>query len=574
MKTYYHHNFSIFLIIILTANFLYAQKHANIDSLKAVLFRQEGVEKVKTYDRIFNYYYLKNLDSAKVYVDKMLEESQRIGKPRYQAMAYDNLGIYYIQKKSYFPAEEALQKAINIEKQHRLIKILPSTYRILAGLYYYKGEHNKSIEYVYKALEIYDSIKDYEGVASCYNNIGNLHSDPHKAIDNYLKGLEIIDKYHIRHDKTNLYQNLANKYRQLNQYDSSYYYLQKAISIDRKNKSYGDLAYDYNQVALLLMKKNKDNDSVGFYFNKALEMAKKHKTDDIEHILINKAKWYYLLQKYDSAIVLLQQQLPRVKAKKEMNNIEKILYYLYMSKKNTGDYQGALKDLENLVDVQDSMEYNKTLIKINNLEEKYKNKKKELKIKHLEKVKKLDQKIKWLLGFIGLSILFVSLYIIRNLLVQKKRNEAEKKRIEADLRLKNKQLTSQALMMMQKNTLLNDILHSLSELKNIGTSTQKELVELKRKLKRSMRSENDWELFKQYFEMVNKDFFKKLKEINDKLTPSELKLCALIKLRFNIKESATLLNISPDSVKSVRYTLRKKLGLKRGDNLYDFLSNI
>jgi DNA-binding CsgD family transcriptional regulator len=150
----------------------------------------------------------------------------------------------------------------------------------------------------------------------------------------------------------------------------------------------------------------------------------------------------------------------------------------------------------------------------------------------------------------------------------------ETERIENDLQMKNKQLTSQALMMMQKNKLLNDILNSLAEIKSIGLDTNANIRDLKRKLKRGLNSERDWELFRHYFESVNKDFFEKLKKINSTLTPAELKLSALTKLRFNIKETAALLNISEGSIKSSRYILRKKLGLNREDNIYNFLNKL
>jgi len=294
----------------------------------------------------------------------------------------------------------------------------------------------------------------------------------------------------------------------------------------------------------------------------------------VPNILISKGKWYYLLKKYNKANVFLQEGLDLARKQQDLMAQQYALYYLYKSKQNKGAYKEAVTDLEDFIDVQDSINYNDALLRINQLQEKYENEKKQIKIEQLERIKSLDKRIKWMLYVIIAGILSVSVYTIRRLLKQRKQNKLEKEQIEQDLKFKNKQLTSQALMMMQKNTLLSEILASLQEVKNVGLSTQKDINELKRKLKRSMHSEDDWELFKQYFELINKDYFAKLKNINQKLTPAELKLCALTKLRFSIKETATLLNISPDSVKSSRSTLRRKLGLKRQDNLYEFLNSI
>ncbi len=87
-----------------------------------------------------------------------------------------------------------------------------------------------------------------------------------------------------------------------------------------------------------------------------------------------------------------------------------------------------------------------------------------------------------------------------------------------------------------------------------------------------MDLEKDWELFKMYFEEVNKNFYTHLRKISGELTPGDLKLAALVKLNLNIKEAAAVLNISPESLRKARYRLRKKLGLKHGENLSEFLN--
>jgi DNA-binding CsgD family transcriptional regulator len=86
-----------------------------------------------------------------------------------------------------------------------------------------------------------------------------------------------------------------------------------------------------------------------------------------------------------------------------------------------------------------------------------------------------------------------------------------------------------------------------------------------------MSSENDWNLFKLYFEQVNKNFFTKLQEKHERLTINDLKLAALIKLNMNIKEAAAVLNIEPDSLKRARYRLRQKFGLRTEQSLSEFL---
>lgn len=58
------------------------------------------------------------------------------------------------------------------------------------------------------------------------------------------------------------------------------------------------------------------------------------------------------------------------------------------------------------------------------------------------------------------------------------------------------------------------------------------------------------------------------------LTPNEVRLCILIRLNISSKEIARLINITPESVNKARYRLRKKIGLTRQKDLYQFLLSI
>jgi len=77
--------------------------------------------------------------------------------------------------------------------------------------------------------------------------------------------------------------------------------------------------------------------------------------------------------------------------------------------------------------------------------------------------------------------------------------------------------------------------------------------------------------FHQNVEVVNHEFNAKLKELYPELTEGELHLASLLRLKLNTKEIARLKNISPDSVKVLRYRLRKKFLLTNKMNIVDFL---
>ncbi|MCE7995776.1 MAG: hypothetical protein HEP71_27605 [Roseivirga sp.] len=60
----------------------------------------------------------------------------------------------------------------------------------------------------------------------------------------------------------------------------------------------------------------------------------------------------------------------------------------------------------------------------------------------------------------------------------------------------------------------------------------------------------------------NQQFQAQLQAICPSLTAYELRLCTYLKTNLSTKEIATLLNITPDSVKKAKHRLRKKLNIK------------
>jgi hypothetical protein len=129
--------------------------------------------------------------------------------------------------------------------------------------------------------------------------------------------------------------------------------------------------------------------------------------------------------------------------------------------------------------------------------------------------------------------------------------------------------------MMQKNQLLQELKTDLKGIAKTSLPESKQSLKmLTKNIERGLRSDNDWDVFKKYFEEVNQDFFTKLTDINSEITGADFKIAALVKLNLNIKESASILNIEPNSIKSARYRLRKKLNLKGEDSLGDFVRSL
>jgi len=142
----------------------------------------------------------------------------------------------------------------------------------------------------------------------------------------------------------------------------------------------------------------------------------------------------------------------------------------------------------------------------------------------------------------------------------------ENERLQQDIENKNRELGISTMHMTKQNEILGKIKSELSALK--GSKEIKSIIKL---VDQNMNPEKDWNMFEKAFNEADKGFFKKVQTTHPELTPSDLKLCAYLRLNMSSKEIAPLLNISTRSVEIKRYRLRKKLNLKHEAGLVNYL---
>ncbi|MGB5668054.1 MAG: hypothetical protein WBM53_14520 [Maribacter sp.] len=146
--------------------------------------------------------------------------------------------------------------------------------------------------------------------------------------------------------------------------------------------------------------------------------------------------------------------------------------------------------------------------------------------------------------------------------------ELEIQKAEELLELKNKELATSALQLVEKDEFLRELKSKLK--KNIGNINNPEINQVLKSISHS--NNNNWEEFKLRFTAVNERFYKKVTTEYPNLSQADQRICALIKLNFSSKEMAKLLGISVESVHTTRYRLRKKMGLPRSINLEEFIA--
>ncbi len=142
---------------------------------------------------------------------------------------------------------------------------------------------------------------------------------------------------------------------------------------------------------------------------------------------------------------------------------------------------------------------------------------------------------------------------------------------------KNNELMIQAMKLAEDNQFLMSIIKDIADLKSripIETGTDIPLISnLEHKLHTKINN-NIWKEFSDSFSKINPDFNKNLLNRHPDISPSEIKLCAMLRLNLSSKEIAAIFCQSIEGVRVSRTRLRKKLLLESEDNLVTYLMQI
>jgi DNA-binding CsgD family transcriptional regulator len=163
-------------------------------------------------------------------------------------------------------------------------------------------------------------------------------------------------------------------------------------------------------------------------------------------------------------------------------------------------------------------------------------------------------------------------------LAQLERQEKEitslrNEKLESELTFKGKELASATMMIINHSEFLRNLRSTIQQQILAGKINRVQGNELVNMIGNNLSEEDEWKLFQDNFDLIHQNFFRKLKERYPTLTPTDLKLCALLRLNYSSKEAASMLNISTRGVEAARYRLRKKMNLEESVNLVEFMLN-
>ncbi len=545
------------------------------------------------------YIYKRNYDTALLILSDLVDLRNEMGDSAAKAMAISQMAYVNYRAGNMNDAYDLIRKAQKLSEKYSDSNHI-AVDRFRHGVFAKKlSKYEEAISEYNKALEIYEAQGNEKMKASLLGNIGNLFFN----LDHLDKSIqyhnEAIDVHKKRNDSVQIagsLNDLGNSYYKKGLHEIALKCYSDAAEINRLIGNDIWLAYNTQNISTIYTDL-KHYDKALKYAQEALVLKKNGK--DPQSLLTSYATIgdiYYLNSDYKNALKYLDTAMNLSYELGVKNGLITILKNKARTYAAMGKYKQAYELRLKYADEKDSVFNEEKISAINEIEQKYESAKKEQQIKEMEYQQKIQKSREvFLIVMIAAVLLIFSLLVFA--ILQKRRkdkqihsqkeivfkkeqelavSELEKSRIAEDklqksLAYKSKQLSSHALHMMQKNNMLHEI---KDELKVVSEKDAPAVKRVNFLINESLRSDKDWDVFKLYFEEINKGFFESVKEINPELTTNDLRLCALIKLNMNSREMASVLNISPNSIKSARYRLKKKLGLDAEGDLETFVREI
>ncbi|MGB3182211.1 MAG: DNA-binding response regulator [Cyclobacteriaceae bacterium] len=139
---------------------------------------------------------------------------------------------------------------------------------------------------------------------------------------------------------------------------------------------------------------------------------------------------------------------------------------------------------------------------------------------------------------------------------------------------KERELSIKVMEAQQKNTALQEINGELKRIADSATGiVGHALRRIIRQIEQNTKDTNQWEEFKQYFEKSHPNFLDNLEKKFPRLTSQDLRLCTYIKIHMTTHEIADLRHVTPETIRTQKYRIKKKLKLSKEVDLSDFLNN-
>ncbi len=476
--------------------------------------------------------YSKALD----YAIRSKELAEKLGMKLEIALAVDAMGTIYDDFGDKDKSSEYYFRSLKIYEELKDQRGMAQSSSRIGVSYYKQKNYPKALEYLLVSLDLSRRTNSMDGVASNLNSIANVYADQENyilALKNYQEALQIAVKNSDLRMEGSSSLNIGSTYLKMKNYPLSIQYLDRALTIFNKLKNQLRIAKCQVQVGEYCLA-TRD-------YRKGLEYA----GEALDH----SRKMGFMEVELSAAQLLRRLSLAMRDTLKAYNYA--ILESLIKDSLTSGEKQKSLTKLEAQYQF-DKEQTRKTIAQ-----------------------QKKDY-ITIILIIILVSGIVILLLIWGRQKVKAKNAILRKESLEKELEFKNKEMVINVMSLMKKNEMLSDLSEKLMKIE--GEAKTDESKDTIKKVAKELQKSQEEEILNEFslrFKEVHGEFYNKLLEKFPSLSPSELKLCAFLRLNMSSKDIAALTGQRVSSLETARYRLRQKLGISNSEvNLITFLSQL
>lgn len=533
-------------------------RHRELDSLKVLLANSQGDDRQRAdlYNAIGYAYWIINPDSSLSYGTKAMLLSQKLG----------------------YPSGESFSK------------------RIIGVAHWAQGNTDKALDHLTASHALYKALNDREGQANTILNMGLVHADLEHygtALEHYQTAVATFTSLGLDGRIATTFTKMAHVYLELDQFDRAEGYLLDALETHTAHGFKYGMAEAHNGLGLLYLEKGDTELAYNHIQLSILIGTPLLDKDGLTSNLIVLGNIHIREGQLERAEVSLLQALQQA----EENHLKKHRLAIYGALKELRTLQkrpeAALVLANRFIALKDSLYHIQRTQQHAHWASQYTSWQNERDALLAQNRNMPSWPVLLLLVLVPPLALYLFQQIrkspslgdpkevkkLRAELLQARQDlsHAQKKGKEManELETKNQELVAHALNIAHKNEFLQSLRAQTADLmENPQPQSAGGLKSLYLALQHHLASNRDWEDFKIIFETVHSEFYPKLTAKHPNLKANDLKICSFIRLNLSIKEIANIMAVSPDSIKTARYRLRKKLQLSPNQDIVTYLVDI
>jgi len=469
---------AILLFFALTCGALSAQ--VNPDSLRQIwddVTRHDTV-RLNALQGLASAYLHNSPDSARTFARLQLEFARKKNLLKWQSRALNVIGLTYRFQSDYATSLQYFEQSIALLEKTGDRNFLSAVYGNMGGVYRLQSNFPKAVDYIKKSLSLAEETGDRKRAADANVSIATIYYDDTgdlvKSLEYLQKALRVYEELNNPNGLALVYGNLSTIYLDMGNLDTALVFNEKSLALQKKaGDLYGQATSLHNRATIFGIQGKYPEALSGFEAVIAIFKSIGDQ-EGLANSFNGMADLWMQQKRYDRAAQLCGSALQIAKTIGSPNQIEvKACHCLYTAFQKQGKHKQALEYLEQFVSANDSLQKNETIQKLrqmeierqsvadslNRVEEKFR-----IELKHQEVLRQKDRTVSVLtavgLGVLALALALWTLMLYfrrRSLRLQAHSDELEKQQLLHEIALLRSQVNPHFLF--NSLSILSSLVH-------------------------------------------------------------------------------------------------------------------